>query len=77
MRRTKGEGLWPRVENKAEQAKMATDEQVQAVPHSFAMKEQATKRKPLRGSDKKALIADFKPQTLSVQGGKVRVWVRM
>ncbi len=56
---------------KAEQAKAAADEQVQAVQRSFALKEQAAGLKFTSESAKRAFMADLEAKKLPIQDGKV------
>ena len=65
------EGYDPEWKTKAEQAKAAADEQVQAVQRSFAMKEQAANLKFSSESAKRAFIADLEAKKLPIQDGKV------
>lgn len=65
------EGYDPEWKTKAEQAKAAADEQVQAVQRSFAMKEQAANLKFSSESAKRAFITDLEAKKLPIQDGKV------
>lgn len=65
------EGYDPEWKQKAEQAKAAADEQVQAVQRSFALKEQAAGLKFSSESAKRAFMADLEAKKLPIQDGKV------
>lgn len=65
------EGYDPEWKAKAEQAKADADEQVQAVQHNFALKEQAAGLKFSSESAKRAFMADLEAQKLPIQDGKV------